>query len=175
MNTEICKEVYKLIDIHKPKSYAEIGVHNGLTAKGICLEILKYHPRLQFFGYDAFTTVSHEERNGKTQASNEHKERCISRLAGVKRKYKHFQFSLYEGFTTETLIEPRTFGLVYIDGGHSYETVKHDYNMVKNSKIIVFDDYNIKGVKEAVDEIGKGYLLKEFDDWKKKVWVIIND
>lgn len=175
MHKEICEKVYSIIDIYKPKSYCEIGVHNGLTAKDICLKILKYHPRLQFFGYDLFDTVNKIEHNGKTQASVEHKKRCDSRLAGVKRKHKHFQYSLIEGLTVNTLVEQRKFGLVYIDGGHSYDTVMHDYNMVKGSKIILFDDYNLPGVKKAVDEIGKGYLLKEFDNWKKKVWVIIND
>ena len=51
------------------------------------------------------------------------------------------------------MITPVAYDFVYIDGGHSYETVMHDYFMVKESNVIVFDDYQITGVKKAIDEI----------------------
>jgi hypothetical protein len=46
--------------------------------------------------------------------------------------------------------------MVYIDGGHSYSTVKWDYEQVKNSKVIIFDDtYPIKfpGVAKFIEEL----------------------
>jgi hypothetical protein len=46
--------------------------------------------------------------------------------------------------------------MVYIDGGHSYSTVKWDYEQVKNSKVIIFDDtYPVKfpGVAKFIDEL----------------------
>jgi hypothetical protein len=46
--------------------------------------------------------------------------------------------------------------MVYIDGGHSYSTVKWDYEQVKDSKIIVFDDtYPVKfpGVARFIEEL----------------------
>ena len=51
----------------------------------------------------------------------------------------NFDYLLYEGLTTNTLLN-HTYDFVYLDGGHSYDTVKHDYNKIKNSKVIVFDD-----------------------------------
>ena len=48
---------------------------------------------------------------------------------------------------------------VFLDGGHSYETVKNDlYLILKNiqkNKVIICDDYDQKnyGVKKAVDEL----------------------
>ena len=46
-----------------------------------------------------------------------------------------------------------------MDGGHSYETVKEDLNLLtsnlRENSIILCDDYNVShyGVKKAVDEI----------------------
>jgi precorrin-6B methylase 2 len=60
---------------------------------------------------------------------------------------------LIRGNTKQTLTEPKVFDFVYIDGGHSYDTVIHDYSMVKDSTVIVFDDYQIKEVSVAVEEI----------------------
>ena len=48
---------------------------------------------------------------------------------------------------------------VFLDGGHSYETVKNDLSLIlkniKKNKIIICDDYDQKdyGVKKAVDEL----------------------
>jgi hypothetical protein len=46
--------------------------------------------------------------------------------------------------------------MVYIDGGHSYSTVKWDYEQVKDSKVIIFDDtYPVKfpGVAKFIEEL----------------------
>ena len=49
--------------------------------------------------------------------------------------------------------------MIFLDGGHSYETVSQDLslilNRIKKNKIIIWDDYDQKdyGVKRAVDEL----------------------
>lgn len=172
MIKEAIPYVFELIDEHKPRSYCEIGCHEGLTARLICHKILDYHPRLKFFGYDAYEDVPKIEHNGKSTPT---KNVCEGRLNWLKRKYKHFDYTLTVGYTNKTLTIPVKFGLVYIDGGHSYDTVKHDYSMVKDSKIIIFDDYNLPAVQQAVDEIGKGYQMPfTTARGKNKKWVIVN-
>ena len=59
---------------------------------------------------------------------------------------------------------------VFLDGGHSYETVKNDLSLIlkniKKNKIIICDDYNQKnyGVKKAVEELfGKVTEIKELN------------
>jgi len=162
--------ILKLIEEHRPKSICEIGCHEGMTARWLCHNVLEYFPRLQYFGYDAFEEVPKVEHNGKSIPKQQ---KIITRLNWLKRKYKHFQYNLIKGYTQDTLVSPVKVGLVYIDGGHSYETVKHDYSMVQDSKIIIFDDYNLPDVKRAIDEIGKGYLMP-FSHRKNKKWVIVN-
>ena len=49
--------------------------------------------------------------------------------------------------------------MIFLDGGHSYETVKNDLFLIlksiKKNKIIICDDYDQEsyGVKKAVDEL----------------------
>ena len=56
---------------------------------------------------------------------------------------------------------------VFLDGGHSYETVKEDLNIIlkklKKDSVILVDDYNQNsyGVKKAVDECKNNYLHEE--------------
>ena len=164
--------ILDLVYEHKPRSFCEIGCHEGLTARWLCHKILEYYPRLSYTGYDAFEEVDKAERNGKSTPAED---KIYGRLAWLKRRYKFFNYEIVKGYTHKTLTQSRKFGIVYIDGGHSYDTVAHDYQMVKYSKIIIFDDYNLPGVKQAVDEIGKGYQL-DFDTpkGKNKKWIIIN-
>ena len=81
---------------------------------------------------------------------------------------------LYEGFTIHTLLN-HTYDFVYLDGGHSYETVKHDYNKIKNSKVIVFDDAvnknNANDVNKFLDELSKEG--KEIEYYKR--WAVIRN
>lgn len=174
MEKEAVPLVYKLIEKYKPQTYCEIGVHNGLSASGIIFEILKYQTNIYVEAYDAFIPVDKVEHNGKSQSGDKHYKKCIKRFTGIQNQYPGFKFKIVKGLTKFTL-ENKSYDFVYIDGGHSYETVKHDYSKVKNSKIILFDDYNLPEVKLAVDEIGKGYKLPyTTPNRKKKKWVIIN-
>ena len=54
---------------------------------------------------------------------------------------KTFEFKLIEGDTNETLTDKPVADLVFIDGGHSYKTVSHDYHQLMHNKVVVLDDY----------------------------------
>jgi predicted O-methyltransferase YrrM len=173
MEKESVPYIYNLIEQYKPKTFCETGCHNGLSAAGIIFQMLKYNKDIYYEGYDAFEEVPKIEHNGKSMSGQLHYDKIHKRLAGIKKQHIQFDYKIIKGFTDKTLVQ-KTFDFVYIDGGHSYETVKHDYNMLKNSKIIIFDDYNLSGVKKAVNEIGIGELIP-FEARKKKKWIIIND
>ena len=62
----------------------------------------------------------------------------------MKEKGKTFTFKLHKGDTKETLKKCKSASKVdfaFIDGGHSYETVKSDYENLKKVPILVFDDF----------------------------------
>ena len=75
-------------------------------------------------------------------------------------KYKN-NVKLYKGLSNSELlkIDLSAVDMVFLDGGHSYETVREDLSLIlkqiKKEKIIICDDYDQVnyGVKKAVDEL----------------------
>ena len=146
---------YQIFDYLKPKTICEIGTHDAKSAVQFIDYCVKLNRDVKYFGYDIFDAVKDDNKfhvkeiNGKG-AGNYSKAKA--NLDHRTRKYKFFKYKLFRGYTQDTLKES-SYDFVYIDGGHSYETVKHDYNKVKNSKVIVFDDYQTDGVKKFFDEL----------------------
>ena len=68
---------------------------------------------------------------------------------------------MYKGYSNTELpkIDLSKIDMVFLDGGHSYETVSSDLSLIlkeiKKGKVIICDDYDQKnyGVKKAVDEL----------------------
>jgi len=155
-----------LIEKYKPKDFCEIGCHEGLTLKSLTPLIKELGYKINYIGYDAFELADRPtfeypknpitgemEHNGKESASyNIIKERCEKYVKNDLLE----SYDLIKGWTHDTLIGPLIFDMVYIDGGHSYSTVKWDYEHVKDSKIIIFDDtYPVKfpGVAKFIEEL----------------------
>jgi hypothetical protein len=95
----------------------------------------------------------------------------------AKRYSDRFTYELKIGWTIDTLISPVLFDFIYIDGGHSYESVSHDWLMVKKSKMIVFDDYCMPGVNKLMREIenaGTNIEYTENTDTSRAVAIIRN-
>lgn len=115
------------------------------------LQALQHHADVEFHGFDLFETATTEtdarEINGKGHGSYD---KAHNRFLGIQKQNPEFRFHLYSGFTTDTFVEPIRADLAYIDGGHSTATVLHDFNMVRDSSVIVFDDYQMASVKEAL-------------------------
>lgn len=158
------KYFYEIFDHYRPSTICEIGTHDGKSAVQFVDYCCTLNPKLNYIGYDIFDDVKHDkefhvkEINGK--GAGRYKT-AKSNLTHRQRKNKKFKFKLIKGYTTETLLDSK-YDFVYIDGGHSYETVKHDHNKVKTSKVIVFDDYQTSGVKQYVDELIKSNKLVEY-------------
>lgn len=137
-----------LIDIVKtrqPKRILEIGVAQGNTAH----QMMKAAPEAEYYGVDLFedltAEVSKAEMNGKK----------VSTRAQVKKRLGD-RARLFKGNTNDVLMDLCLewagdgifFDLIFLDGGHSSETIDHDYqcvNLVLADKgLFVFDDYYSK-------------------------------
>ena len=160
-----------------PKVFLEIGVLQGVTARNVCELLHSIHQKnFRYIGIDLFGDISKEESDLAfttihNKIANPFKKiffnyilkknlNSYSAVSGLLRKFKN-NVELYKGYSHVFLnkIDLKDVNFVFLDGGHSYQVVKNDLNILLSklckSATIICDDYNQKhyGVKKAVDEI----------------------
>ena len=175
----------KLINEFKPKNFLEIGVLEGVTSRNVCEQLHKINSGdfhfvgIDLFGDDLiennkreFTPISYKINNPLKWfyfkiilRMDPNSKECVEYLL---KKFKS-TVKIFKGYSKDILekIDLTDIDFVFLDGGHSYKTVKNDLGLLtaklKNNSIIVCDDYNINhyGVKKAVDEIKNNYSFKD--------------
>lgn len=134
-------QVPGLIEEIKPRSIVEVGTWSGWRAVQMCLIALQHQPEVHYRGFDVFEVFTKEfdahEMNVKPHFSREEVDRLLSLLAQI---YPEFTYELIQGNTNETL-KNETADFVFLDGGHSVETIRNDFEGVKNARRILLDDY----------------------------------
>lgn len=176
----------KIIAEEKPTNFLEIGVLEGATSRNVCELLNNIHngnfsyTGIDLFGEDEKTNNSKEYTPISRKFSNPLKwiyfnlilkmnpnsKECVEHLL---KKFKR-SINIYKGYSKNILnqIDLTKVDFVFLDGGHSYETVKEDLHILtlnlKKNAIIICDDYNIShyGVKKAVDDIKETYLFKNY-------------
>ena len=163
-------------------TYLEIGAHKGRSMMFFADNLISKVKKLHLIGYDVFDLETNnfhlQEDNGMFGGNfNE----CFNNLTQLSILNPNVSFDLVKGYTKDTL-QPTKVDWAYIDGGHSYETVKWDHNQLKDSRIIIFDDSDLPGVNRYLWEIKDQYniySLYETDRSPKMAYhrqaVIIND
>ena len=136
----LIREVHR----HKPKSIVEIGVFRGCTSARMIKAALKYHEQIDYYGFDLFGSATSKkllsEVATKPITTKEATEKLGSLGANV---------ILFEGETTKTLPTFVAMGIkpdfIFIDGGHSPETIEHDFSEIEKvmhkDTNVYFDDY----------------------------------
>lgn len=139
------KALYKIVDHQKPTSIVEVGTWNGLNAISMVSIALKHNPEVVYYGFDLFEESSPDkdeaELNVKPHVSLEV---VLGLFKEFKATYPGFTYQLFKGDTKTTLHQDgpwKTADFAFIDGGHSVDTVKSDYEALKQCKTVVFDDY----------------------------------
>lgn len=155
----------QLFDIAKevsPLNIMEIGVWTGERAKKLISIASKKHdiPKVNYYGFDLFEIMGDDmfkkELSKQPPSINEIKEKLSKTGATV---------HLYKGDTTKVL--PQVYkslpkmDLIFIDGGHSLETIKNDWlyssKLMHEDTVVIFDDYWSDrvdaGAKTTVDAI----------------------
>jgi hypothetical protein len=170
--------------LSKPKKFLEIGIFQGVTARNICELLYKIHDNnFKYIGVDKFDLD--EKTNNEIIPSNNFKnplkqfyyqyiikENPYS-LKSVKNLLKKFDknIDIFKGDSKIVLpkIDLSEINYVFLDGGHSYDTVINDLInckvVVENNGVVLCDDYDLSyapGVKKAIDE----FVAKEQYDIK---------
>lgn len=137
-------QLIPIIENVKPKTILEIGTWNGLRAIQMACAALQHSPKVKYIGFDLFEDATEEtdaeELNVKAHNSIAD---VTATLQAFKDENPGFSFKLHKGNTRKTLKGnvPKRLDFAYIDGGHSVETIKGDYEAVSHAKTIVMDDY----------------------------------
>jgi hypothetical protein len=143
------EHLLKEIDRVKPKTIVEIGTWKGVRAQQLIARAMKYQDYVSYKGFDLFEDltpeVKVEEFNGKTYTSVEEAAKNISKVTE--------NYTLIKGNTRQTIKEffgkryKPTVDFIFIDGGHSFETIESDWNACKElmhkDTVVLFDDYYI--------------------------------
>ena len=161
----------------KPKSFLEIGVFHGVTARNVCELLYKIHGNdFKYVGLDLFEKSDENkfEVIPSTNFKNPFKKfyhqyiarqdpYSIEAVSNLLKKFKN-QVHLIKGNSNHVLkkMDMSKIDFVFLDGGHQYNTVVNDLNscidVLKFNGSILCDDYNLgsaPGVKKAIDEFVK--------------------
>ena len=177
-----------IVNEHKPKVFLEVGVFCGVTARNVC-ELLKEIHKNEFryvgidlFGERAFQDEITPNYLNKQKFSNPLKNlfynfllrENINSYESVQNFLKNFSknVTLIKGNSNVILrnLDLKNIDFVFLDGGHSFETVFDDLNLIykkissNKGAVILCDDYEdatyITGVKKAVDKFVEMNKLK---------------
>ena len=184
-----------LVEEYKPKNVLEIGVFCGVTSRNIC-ELLKinFGSDFRYYGLDLFgstKTSSVDEIEPKflenqkfsnplkTIYYNFIKKENLNSKISVQNFLKKFSqnIELIEGDTRVTLekVPLSEIDFVFLDGGHSYDTVLSDlqklYENMKNNSRIVCDDFagitKIESVEKAIKDFANNNKIKLEEKFKR--------
>jgi uncharacterized Rossmann fold enzyme len=151
------EQLKKLVGFVKPKVIIEVGTHKGVRAEMMCREAVKHQERVHYIGYDLFDEATAEtneqELNGKGAGSEAGARSRLENIDGL-------TFEFIKGNTRDTLHGKDVRGdFVFIDGGHSVETIRGDYEALKASRMIAFDDW-YDGNKVDLSKFGCNEVLR---------------
>lgn len=165
---------YKLIEYileeWKPGSILEVGTWNGVRAS----RMLEASKASMYYGFDLFEDATKEDDQREFNVKKHYSLSEVSNFLnskGFENRHK-----LFKGNSTETLpkfIEEHgedVADFAFIDGGHSVETIRSDWEcvkrIVKKDGLVIFDDFykgrdssNV-GCNEVVKDLEYGILTQ---------------
>ena len=147
-------QLLEAVRLKQPKAILEVGAWNGRRA----VEMLNLCSA-KYYGFDLFETATGETDAEEMNVKAHHyMDAVLDRLTG-------FDAHLFKGNTRETLAsfnEPVDF--VWLDGGHSIETIKSDWENVKRCLTpdawVFFDDY-YTGPEIDINKYGCNLIVKD--------------
>ena len=126
--------------------------------------MLELSPKSEYFGFDLF-----EEASDETDKAEKNVKKHYS-LEEVKERLNDVNATLYRGDSKQQLKRylkehgENSADCVFIDGGHSVETIKSDYKyakkIVQKGGIVIFDDFYTEMPEEELKQYGAQEVLE---------------
>jgi len=175
------EQLYEIIRDKKPINILEIGVFNAENA----VRMLNINPDIEanYYGFDLFEDLSDLQFETEIaikpltldEAKNKLEKRTRANISLYKANTLELKKDFFQNFPAMDLI--------FIDGGHSIETQRNDWLLVKDlmtpKTIVIIDDFwNIpnSGCSFLVDELDEGKYIAEIlptADFYIKDWGIL--
>lgn len=115
---------------------------NGDRAIEMAQAALIYNEKVHYTGFDLFEDATPETNAAELNAKRNWSLHDVwQKLNAFRQANPGFTFELVKGNTRVTLRGSLCADFVYIDGGHSVETIRNDYEATKLCPVVVFDDY----------------------------------
>lgn len=184
------EHLFALVEAQQPATLLEIGVWNGAHARSM-LERRRDRSTGAYWGFDLFERADRDRVAAEIGKFPPSRDEVRARIGDV---LPFDRIHLVAGDTTETLpamlaeLPPMDF--VFIDGGHSVETVRSDWRCVEHllhpASLVVFDDYvnqaaiaaegwGTNTVIDAIDRRRYGVEIVAPTDWWEKPWGILRN
>jgi len=163
-------QLFRELRSRRPTTIMEIGTWNGKNALRMIEAAANTTPgaKITYYGFDLFEEMTpelyHQEVSKWPPSQEEVKKQLEASGATV---------HLYKGDTNKVLVEvlpnlpPIDF--VFIDGGHSIDTIQRDWDQISQhmspQTVVIFDDYwenrTDAGCKTVVDSIDRSRFIVE--------------
>ena len=159
--------LFRLIYSSRSRRIVEVGTWNGAHAIQMIQTAALRHPiqKVEYFGFDLFEALDDELFVREFSKRPPKCEIVRQRLQAT-----GAQIRLHQGNTLQTLPEAvpsiTRADFVFVDGGHSLETIESDWNWVRRlmdeSTVVVFDDY-YHNTDPQVTDLGCRQLIESLD------------
>ena len=161
-------------NLYQPRTMIEVGVWRGDRA----IQFLSLARNLTWYaGFDLFEemdseTFASEKMGACHPQSFEHVKQRLDTASNGNCRIDLVQGSTHSTLPAFALKHAGTFDFIYLDGGHSLETIANDWNcskqLMSDKGRVVFDDYYLndttRGAKPLIDDLlsDKAYRVRFF-------------
>jgi hypothetical protein len=153
-----------IIEVLQPKVVVELGVHTGTSYFAFCQAVDRLNLETVCYGIDTWKGDEH---------AGFYSEEIYSKVAGYNAsRYSKFSTLIRSTFNdAKNYFIDRAVDLLHIDGAHTYEAVKEDFESwlpkLSSRAIVIFHDINVRernfGVFRLWDELKEQYRHFQFD------------
>ena len=138
-----CKDFREFFKDIKLDTIVEIGTHKGMSA----IYIAKFANKIYTFDIEDYPEKYKIWKNAEVEN-------------------RVFYYTIKNRQDIKNVLDKIEFDFAFIDGEHTYEAVKADFELVKHCGRVLFHDIHIEGIKKFVEEIG-ATEIKTIAYWTK--------